>query len=336
MTLPARQKGRKAGLEGFSNTLDSTLELLPDVERTRGTSVWVALSLLVHGLLMTYIVVREPVARHEEQIPVARYVELMKQPPTPSHTEAPGAKTDKAPMNAPLSNANRKASMPQPTGENPTTRPGNGTPVYAPGNPMPRGPAPRRAAQPSPQISSLAKPPQQQPQTGEPRQMPDFALQVPSEKQEPVRASAGVDWRSAIRNVGQIASLGGGDQTMGSQGGEQGFAESGPVSFETQWYPWGDYADIMVRRIRANWYANMPSVIRMGLKGVVVIRFTILRSGQITEVTMLSGSDVPPFDFAAKKAIEISSPLPPLPADFPNPSEHVTCAFYYNLTPPKR
>lgn len=297
--------------------------------------MWVALSILIHGLLMTYIVTREPVARHEEQVPVARYVELMKQPPALSHTQAPGAKTRTAPLNAPLSNANRRAAMPRPTGPDPTTRPGDGTPTYAPGTSMPRGPAPRQGSQPSPQISSLAPKPQPQ-DSPEARQTPDFALQIPSEKQQPNRASAGVDWRSAIRNVGQVASLGGGDGTIGTAGGDAGFAESGPVSFETQWYPWGDYAEIMVRRIRANWYANMPSVIRMGLKGVVVIRFTILRSGEITDVTLLQGCDVPPFDFAAKKAIDITSPLPPLPSDFPNSSERVTCAFYYNLTPPKR
>ena len=69
---------------------------------------------------------------------------------------------------------------------------------------------------------------------------------------------------------------------------------------------------------------------------VVTIRFTIQRSGAITDITILNGSGVPPFDFAAKKAIELSSPLNPLPKDFPNNSERVTCMFYYNLEPPSR
>ncbi len=79
----------------------------------------------------------------------------------------------------------------------------------------------------------------------------------------------------------------------------------------------------MVSRIRVNWYGNMPELIKTGLKGVVTIRFTIHRDGRITDVQMLSTSAVPPYDFAAKKAIELSSPLNALPKDFPNESERV-------------
>jgi protein TonB len=91
----------------------------------------------------------------------------------------------------------------------------------------------------------------------------------------------------------------------------------------------------MVAKIRLHWYQNMPEVIRLGLKGVVVIRFTIQRDGRITDITTLQSSGVPPFDFAAAKAIELASPLAPLPKDFPEPDERVTAAFYYNMTPPK-
>jgi len=135
--------------------------------------------------------------------------------------------------------------------------------------------------------------------------------------------------------VGKVASLGDG-QNVGVSGGERGFADAGPISFESQWFEWGDYADSMVRKIRVNWYDNMPPLIRMGVKGIVTIRFTILRGGRIAEITILESSGVPPFDFAAKKAIELSSPLAPLPKNFPNPQERVTAQFYYNMTPPTR
>ena len=151
-------------------------------------------------------------------------------------------------------------------------------------------------------------------------------------------ASSGINWSNAIREVGKIASIGTGQHgvDLSGQGGEKGFAESGPLSFESQWYDWGDYAQSMVSRIRVNWYNNMPQLIQTGLKGVVTIRFTIQRNGQITDITMLSSSGAPPYDFAAKKAIELSSPLNPLPADFPNPSERVTCMFFYNQEVPTR
>jgi protein TonB len=69
---------------------------------------------------------------------------------------------------------------------------------------------------------------------------------------------------------------------------------------------------------------------------VVTIRFTIHRDGRISDVTILNSSGVPPYDFAAKKAIENSSPLAPLPTAFPNDSERVTCMFYYNMEIPVR
>jgi TonB family protein len=74
----------------------------------------------------------------------------------------------------------------------------------------------------------------------------------------------------------------------------------------------------------------MPEFIRTGTQGVVTIRFTIHRSGRISDVTLLETSTHPPYDFAARKAIELSSPLKPLPKDFPNPTERVTAMFYYN------
>jgi hypothetical protein len=51
---------------------------------------------------------------------------------------------------------------------------------------------------------------------------------------------------------------------------------------------------------------------------------------------MLESSGAPPYDHAAKKAIEQSSPLNPLPKDFPNPYERVTAQFYYNMEIPDR
>jgi TonB family protein len=136
-----------------------------------------------------------------------------------------------------------------------------------------------------------------------------------------------------------VASLGGdqqGPDLNGAAGGEKGFAQDGPLSFESQWFDWGDYAEGMVSRIRVNWYSNMPHLIQTGLKGVVTIRFTIHRDGSITDVIILQSSGVPPYDFAAKKGIELSSPLNPLPTNFPNDTERVTAMFYYNQEIPKR
>jgi TonB family protein len=255
---------------------------------------------------------------------MVHYVELIRQ--NPQFTEAPGPKANTAPLNAPFSDANRHASMPNPTGNKPTLRPGEGG-FYVPSQKSAPDEAARakQAAAAETELSASSA-------ASDPANAATFTYR-------PARASAssGINWRNAIREVGKIASIGTGQQGMDlGQGGEKGYAESGPLSFETQWYDWGEYAQSMVSRIRVNWYNNMPQLIQTGLQGVVTIRFTIQRNGSITNVTILSSSGRPPYDFAAKKAIELSSPLNPLPKDFPNPSERVTCMFFYNQEPPTR
>jgi TonB family protein len=162
-------------------------------------------------------------------------------------------------------------------------------------------------------------------------------LTRPSQASASTQHGGAIDWKGAIKEVGKVASLGTGQQgpDLGNGGGgEKGYAKDGPISFESTWYDWGDYAQSMVARIRVNWYNIMPDLLRTGMQGVVTIRFTIHRDGQITDVTILNGSGTPPYDFAAKKAIENSSPLNPLPKDFPMATERVTAMFYYNMEPP--
>jgi TonB family protein len=302
--------------------LEERIELIVEQKRRAGgVTLAIAVSLVLHTLVIIYLVRhwQSAAVQPAAATPMVRYVELMRQ--NPAFTEAPGPKRESAPINAPYSDANRKASMPEPTGDRPVTRPGDGGAIYTP----PAAAGHRVAPAPAPQPEAA---------------QPARNAAAPPSFREPVQANAGaVDWRNAIREVGKIASLGNGQQGLdlgaAGGGGEKGFAENGPISFETQWYDWGEYAQSMVSRIRVNWYGNMPDLIRTGMKGVVTIRFTIHRDGRISDVTILNSSAIPPYDFAAKKAIELSSPLNPLPKDFPNETERVTAMFYYNQEPPR-
>jgi len=116
----------------------------------------VFISLIIHAVVITWIVKNyKPIQASElPSSPIVHYVELMRQQPK-DFTEAPGRKTATAPLSAPLSDANRKASMPKPTGDQPTKRPGDGTPIYVPHNAAGDG---RRPQAPSPPV-------QQAPQT---------------------------------------------------------------------------------------------------------------------------------------------------------------------------
>lgn len=317
--------------------MEERIDLLVVEKKTpAGIGLAVGVSFILHALFIVWFIRSyQPAGPATKAVPMARYVEFLKQNPR-EFTEAPGPKLDKAPMNAPLSDANRKASAPfPPNGASPTQRPGEGGGIYTP------------PSDPRPHSNGASAVPQQQPspQTS--------ASQAPAKPQEdangrfvyrderPVaQASAAVDWRNVVSNVnevGKIASLGGDGLDLGRMtGGEKGTFDQGPISFESEWYDWGEYAQSMVSKIRVNWYANMPQLIRTGMQGVVTIRFTIQRDGRITDLEILDTSTIPPYDFAARKAIELSSPLNPLPKDFPNPYERVTAMFFYNKRVPER
>jgi TonB family protein len=325
-------------LHDFEETID-LLGAQAD-SRRGGVSVAVIVSVILHALLLAYFIATyKPVSKDAPAPPIARYVELIRQNPDKSFVEAPGPKIKNAPSaNAALSDGNRKASTPHPTGAQPTQRPGDGSQIYTP----PKTPAGRQQqATPSQQAAAAAAQQQQEANVTPAQLSPNPQSQSTLTYRQPAQASAAVgpvNWRNAIKEVGKVASLGNGQQGLdinGAAGGEKGFAQDGPLSFESSWFDWGDYAEGMVSRIRVNWYSNMPHLIQTGLKGVVTIRFTIHRDGSITDVTILSSSGVPPYDFAAKKGIELSSPLNPLPKDFPNESERVTAMFYYNQEIPK-
>jgi TonB family protein len=321
--------------------LEETIDLLGEQSESRGggVSIAVVVSLLLHALILAYFIAfYHPVTKDAPAQPIARYIELIRQNPQDKEfVQAPGPKIDRPPSpNAALSNANRQASTPHPTGNQPTQRPGDGSRIFTP---------PKQAS--SDQNQNTQSPAQQAANAAQEQaaaQPPSNTSQAPSTLtyRQPTQASVAsgpVNWRNAIKEVGKVASLGGGQQGFdlnGAAGGDKGFAQDGPLSFESQWFDWGDYAEGMVNRIRVNWYSNMPHLIQTGLKGVVTIRFTIHRDGSITDVTILSSSGVPPYDFAAKKGIELSSPLSPLPKDFPNDTERVTAMFYYNQELPKR
>ena len=313
--------------------------IVEEDERPGGVPYSVVVSVVLHVAFVIFLIKNmHPVAETNIASPIIHYVQLMRQNPQ-QFVEAPGAKIKMKPSaEAAMSDANRKAASPQPTGDKLTTRPGDGSSLYTP-------PMQRRGAPPTPEQQQQQPSQQQQAQADAAKaamMAPQPSTQSTSSFRQPVQkiaSAAPVNWNNAIRDVVKSHPAGNGEGFDLGQaaGGEKGYtAEAGPLSFETQWFDWGDYAESMVSKIRINWYGIMPELIRTGLKGVVTIRFTIHRDGHLTDITILKSSGVPPYDNAAEKALEASSPLRPLPADFPKDSERVTAMFYYNMEIPGR
>jgi protein TonB len=84
-----------------------------------------------------------------------------------------------------------------------------------------------------------------------------------------------------------------------------------------------DYLILMTDRIRSNWSQQVE------VAGIVLVRFTIQRDGSLTEAIVERSSGYSSLDLNARRAVQVTRQLPPLPAAFPNPSLTVHLNFQY-------
>lgn len=142
----------------------------------------------------------------------------------------------------------------------------------------------------------------------------------------------GADSGSLRQTLGQMSlGLTGGaplrfDNPVGSVSGPHG-----GLSFDTVGFNWGPYARKIYWIIWTNWTQGWPPAAWAGMKGVVTVRFRIWKDGRVTDISIVDASGTEAFDICARVALEASSPLPPLPDDFPKESEGITARFLYNL-----
>jgi TonB family protein len=89
----------------------------------------------------------------------------------------------------------------------------------------------------------------------------------------------------------------------------------------------------VLARVRRNWMAVVPDSARMGRRGLVLIQFSIDRSGGVPKLVIASPSGTTAFDRAAVAGISASNPFPPLPAAYKGDQIRLQMAFSYNLPP---
>ncbi len=115
----------------------------------------------------------------------------------------------------------------------------------------------------------------------------------------------------------------------------------GDFAFDDKDYDWNDYYSQMYWSIWRAWhnrlYVMTPIFERWSvqhhvaqLKGSVLIRFVIQRSGAVTSIEVLEPSNMPPLDDSAQTALK-EVILPRLPDDFPKDSEGVTGRFLMEI-----
>jgi TonB family protein len=95
--------------------------------------------------------------------------------------------------------------------------------------------------------------------------------------------------------------------------------------FDTRGFPLGEYADIVIERVKGNWL--IPSNLRNS-QGRTTVIFYIDRDGRFNNARIVTSSGSSSLDLAALNAVIESNPFPPLPKGFPG--DHVGAKFVFS------
>jgi len=152
---------------------------------------------------------------------------------------------------------------------------------------------PTPAPEPKPESKAPALPsPKAKPTPAKPQPKPQTAAPAAAAKAAPAEAEP---------------------QPQGVEDGAlAGMALGAPTAtFDTPDFTYGYYVDQMLSQISANW--NRPLV---GGGVEAWLHFEIARNGEVSDIRITRSSGINSFDLAALRAVQASSPLPPLPRAF--------------------
>lgn len=255
------------------------------------------------GLLLLWVPFKmEEKAQPQESMPV-----FVVPTPAPS-PPIPPPETDK------ISDRDTQANSP---GDQAPTPAGGSSPREA-GTPEPREPPPGEPAPASDREPSTA------PVAKQPAQV------TPEDRRERL-ADALRGLRGQGNDWGSLATPG--DGASSSSGLSYSYGDNAfqiESKADVDWGPWSRKVHGLVR---SNWYSVMPVAARVGMKGIVKVRFVVHRDGTITDYELLDSAGLLPLDQTVQTAlINLSNPLPPLPLrETDEDTIRVTYTFIYNL-----
>jgi protein TonB len=106
---------------------------------------------------------------------------------------------------------------------------------------------------------------------------------------------------------------------------QQVIQAEGSGLFDTKGFPLGDYANIVIERVKGNW--AIPSNLRNS-QGRTTVIFYIDKNGRFSDARIVASSGSSSLDYAALSAVIGSNPFPPLPKGFPG--DHVGAKFVFS------
>lgn len=219
--------------------------------------------------------------------------------------------------------------------------PKNPTPPQPePAKPAVQAPAPAPPAAQPPQQVAKAAPPEIKPfeQPPPPPQNHHLNLNLPDlspgrELQEQAQQALQNRNSGASAGFSEVMPQGPGAPPPSGAGG-QGMLGSGvQILTPTDGVNFNDYLARLLARVKQNWMAVMPISARMGDKGVVVMRFHIMKDGSMPgqEPVLERTSGKEPLDRAAGSSLTSSNPFEPLPSAYTRPYIELRIIFLYNL-----
>jgi outer membrane biosynthesis protein TonB len=103
----------------------------------------------------------------------------------------------------------------------------------------------------------------------------------------------------------------------------------GAISLSTYQWEWAPYINAMKNKLERVWYAP-TAYYKLGLiHGHTIIRYTIDRSGNITEMEVLHHDGHSSLEISSVSAIKALFPFLPLPEDFPEETLTITVKLIY-------
>ena len=120
-------------------------------------------------------------------------------------------------------------------------------------------------------------------------------------------------------DISSIPSL---EHPVGSQPIAGGAAERRTLRLDEADFEYPAYMEKIVQTLGANWFKPARSMQRSP-----VVHFQIERDGTITQPRIVTSSGLGFVDRAAMRAVIVSSPLPPLPAEYAGPHLGLQVAF---------
>jgi len=203
---------------------------------------------------------------------------------------------------------------------------------------VPQPPVQQAAAPPaSPPPQSSAPPPQENKQIAK--------LQLPPSSAGPQRSlqdisdgleAPGFSLKKSIEQARMSGSYGqggpGGDSLRNFDNRQANFSVEEPtILSDTLGVDFGSWLRLVYYRVRDNWYAVIPELIRSGTKGKVVIIFDIHSNGRIDNLQVVKSSGLSPYDRAAVSSLKLSEPFPSFPHAFKGQSLTLQFSYLYNV-----